>query len=207
MLIVHKHIEKSFEYDGSQIESSWAFKSFGIKGSSILTWRGPMNIKKTNLKDFEDIGTEIKSNDMLHFIIEHFDSQPANLRLAYLRQRLLVMIFAEELKKIGIDSKRKGDDIFINSKKLTVSIATASISSIKIHFGINITSKGTPNDVETIGLFEINNSSENIKKNQKQESIIYFNENNLLPFIKNVVNSYINELTDIELDISKTDLL
>jgi hypothetical protein len=212
MTITYKHIDKSFEYDGSQIEPSWAFKSFKIKGSSIITWRGPMNIKESNLKDFEDIGLEIKSDDMVHFMVEHFDCQPANLKIAYLRQRLLVMILKDELAKDGIVSLREGDDIFINGKKLTVSIATASISSIKIHLAINLTSKGTPDDVDTIGLFELFNEENNPvdSDNTDYDSIIkdynYFNENNILKFTNNVVNNYINELKSIELDISKTNV-
>ncbi|MCL2116753.1 MAG: DUF366 family protein [Methanobrevibacter sp.] len=223
MAITYRHIDKSFEYDGSQIEPSWAFKSFKIKGSSIITWKGPMNIKESNLKDFEDIGLEIKSDDMIHFIVEHFDSQPANLKIAYLRQRLLVMILKEELAKKGIVTVRKGDDIFINSKKLTVSIATASISSMKIHLAMNLTSEGTPDDVDTIGLFEFSNKdnnyfnedSDSINKgnnsiNEDNNSINndnnYFNEDNILKFTNLVVNSYINELKSIELDISKTNV-
>lgn len=209
MLITHKHIDESFEYDGSQIEQSWAFKSFGIKGSSIITWIGSMNISPENLKDFEDIGLEIKSDKMVHFIVEHFDQQPANLRLAYMRQRLLVMILKEELDKKGITSIRKGDDIYIafhntNSgflKKLTVSIATVSASAMKIHFGINVVSDGTPDDIDTIGLFELDNigADKNI--------IDDFNENNIVSFVNTIVNNYIKELNDIELDISKTNLL
>jgi len=207
MLITHKHINENFEYDGSQIEGSWAFKSFGIKGSSIVTWIGSMNISSENLKDFEDIGLEIKSNNMLHFIIEHFDQQPANLRIAYMRQRIFVMILKEELAKKGIGSIRKGDDIYIDFnglKKLTVSIATVSPSTMKIHCGINLTSVGTPDDVDTIGLFELttsNISTTDVSSTAHPiiDSIDYF--------ISDVVNNYINELNDIELDISKTKLL
>jgi len=212
MTITYKHIDKSFEYDGSQIEPSWAFKTFKIKGSSIITWRGSMNISESNLKDFEDIGLEIKSDDMIHFMVEHFDTQPANLEIAYLRQRLLVMILEEELAKKGIISLRKGDDIFINSKKLTVSIATASISSMKIHLAMNLVSKGTPDDVDTIGLFEFFKEKNQLNEHINNDSIIndemkkdkYFNEENILKFTNNVVNSYINELKSIELDITKT---
>lgn len=205
MLITHKHIDENFEYDGSQIEQSWAFKSFGIKGSSIITWIGSMDITPDNLKDFEDIGLEIKSDKMVNFIVEHFDQQPANLRIAYMRQRLLVIILKEELAKKGILSFRKGDDIYIVShhdsvesyKKLTVSIATISPSSMKIHLGINITSDGTPDDVDTIGLSELYCGSKNN----------CFNEDNIVDLINNVVKNYIDELEDIELDISKTNLL
>lgn len=204
MLITHKHLDENFEYDGSQIEQSWAFRSFGIKGSSIITWIGSMNISPENLKDFEDVGLEIKSDKMVHFIIEHFDQQPANLRLAYMRQRLFIMILKEELAKKGIESIRNGDDIYIDFnglKKLTVSIATASASSMKIHLGINLTSVGTPDDVDTIGLLELdtNTTDANNAAHPFFGSIDYF--------INDIVNSYINELNDIELDISKTNLL
>ena len=210
MLITHKHLDENFEYDGSQIEQSWAFKSFGIKSSSIISWIGSMNISPENLKDFEDVGLEIKSDKMVHFIIEHFDQQPANLRLAYMRQRLLVMILEENLAKEGIIAIRKGDDIYIDSnglKKLTVSIATVSVSSMKIHLGINVTSAGTPDDVDTIGLFKlVIDNSNNINSNNNIDNN-NLSENNLLNFINDIVNSYITELNDIELDISKTNLL
>ena len=228
MLITHKHLEESIEYDGSQIEASWAFKSFGIKGSSIITWIGSMNITPDNLKDFEDIGLEIKSDKIINIIVEHFDEQPANLRIAYMRQRLLVVILKDMLSKMGIESIRKGDDIYIVSKdkskskskssdilsntvykKLTVSIATISQNSMKIHLGINITREGTPEDVETIGILElfedINLNNVNLNKINLNNSNL--NNINLIDFINNIVKNYIDELNDIELDISKTNLL
>jgi hypothetical protein len=197
MEIKHKHIDKKFEYNGSQINPSWAFKTFGIKGSSIITWCGPMNITPNNMKDFADVGLEIKGNEMLHCMSEFFDIQPANIRMAYMRQRLLVLIFKEELSKMGVESTRDGDDIFVNGAKLTVSIASVSISSMKIHFAFNLKDEGTPNVLDTIGLYEI--------KNEKGELV--FNQNNLLDFVNNFVNSFIKELQTIELDISKTDVL
>ena len=51
MNITHKHVDEIFEYDGSQINPSWAFQEFGIYGSSIITWIGPVNITPDNLKD------------------------------------------------------------------------------------------------------------------------------------------------------------
>jgi len=195
MSMKYKHLDTSFQYDGSQINPFWGFKSFNIKGSSIITWLGSMNIKPDHLKDFEDIGLEIKSDSMVHFIIEHFDIQPANLRIAYHRQRILVMILKEVLLKYGIISNRVGDDIYIDSKKLTVSITTVSISSTKIHLGINLKSQGTPDDVDTIGLFEL------VDENNKP----ILDNNNVLEVVANVANTYINELESIELDISKTN--
>lgn len=197
MTIIHRHIDDIFEYDGSQINPSWAFNEFGIYGSSVITWVGPVNITPDNLKDFADVGLEIKSNYMINFICEFFDCQPANMRIAYLRQRLLVMIFREVLFEKGIVSKREGDDIFVKNRKLSISIASASLSSMKIHFALNLEDKGTPDDVETIGLFDIKDEAGNQ----------IFNKDNLTDLVNDVAGRYIDELETIEKDISKTNLL
>ena len=196
MAITHKHVDEIFEYDGSQINPSWAFQEFGIYGSSIITWIGPVNITPDNLKDFADVGLEIKSNYMVNFICEFFDQQPTNMRIAYLRQRLLVMIFREILTEKGIPTKREGDDIFVDGRKLSISIASVSLSSAKIHFALNLEDKGTPDEVETIGLYDIQVDNQQV-----------FDEDNLLELINDTVNRFINELETIENDISKTKVL
>ena len=134
---------------------------------------------------------------MINFICEFFDQQPTNMRVAYLRQRLLVMIFREILTEYGIESKREGDDIFVNGSKLSISIASVSLSSAKIHFALNLEDKGTPGDVDTIGLFDIKDSDDNQ----------IFNNDNLLDLINNTVRRFIDELETIENDISKTKVL
>ena len=196
MILSHKHINEIFEYDGSQINPSWAFQEFGIYGSSIITWIGPVNITPDNLKDFADVGLEIKSNYMVNFICEFFDQQPPNMRVAYLRQRLLVVIFREILTEYGVKTTRSGDDIFVENRKLSISIASVSLSSAKIHFALNLEDKGTPDDVDTIGLYDI-------KVNNQQ----VFNEDNLINLINETVTRFINELETIENDISKTKVL
>ena len=196
MTITHKHVDEIFEYDGSQINPSWAFQEYGIYGSSIITWIGPVNITPDNLKDFADVGLEIKSNYMVNFICEFFDQQPTNMRIAYLRQRLLVMIFREILTEKGIPTKREGDDIFVDGRKLSISIASVSLSSAKIHFALNLEDKGTPDDVGTIGLYDIQVDNQQV-----------FDEDNLLELINDTVNRFINELETIENDISKTKVL
>ena len=197
MTITHKHVDEIFEYDGSQINPSWAFQEFGIYGSSIVTWIGPVNITPDNLKDFADVWLEIKSNYMVNFICEFFDQQPTNMRVAYLRQRLLVMIFREILTEFGVESKREGDDIFVNNGKLSISIASVSLSSAKIHFALNLEDKGTPSDVETIGLFDIRDKDDNQ----------IFNDENIRGLIDMTVNRFIDEIETIEDDISKTKVL
>ena len=133
---------------------------------------------------------------MANFICEFFDQQPPNMRVAYLRQRLLVMIFREVLAEYGVQTKREGDDIFVEDRKLSISIASISLSSAKIHFALNLEDKGTPDDVETIGLFDIRIDDE-----------LIFSEDNLLELINETVNRFIDELETIENDISKTKVL
>ncbi|HSO26321.1 MAG TPA: DUF366 family protein [Methanobacteriaceae archaeon] len=188
MKIIDQYVKENMCYDGSQIQPLWALDKMGIKGSSVVSWMGPMEIDPKKIIDVEDVGLEIKSDKMIHFIVEHFDCQPTNIKLCYHRQRILVMILKDELSKWGVESNRSGDDLFVGAGKLTVSIATISTTSMKIHLGVNITSEGTPEDVETVGLLEIGN----------------INESDLLKIIKKVSKLYINEIESIEMDISKT---
>jgi hypothetical protein len=187
--MIYKNLKKSMIYDGGQIKPLWAFREMGIKESSIITWIGPMEIKPAKIIDYEDVDMEIKADKMIHFIVEHLDCQPADMRLCYHRQRILVMIVKEVLGNFGIKTKRNGDDLFVGARKLTVSISTCSISSMKIHLGINLTGEGTPEDVPTVGILEIGNA---------------LNYDNINVFMDSVCKNYIKELSSIEDDISKT---
>ena len=106
------------------------------------------------------------------------------------------MIFREILTEKGITSKREGDDIFVDGGKLSISIASISLSSAKIHFALNLEDKGTPSDVETIGLYDIRVDGKQI-----------FNEDNLVDLVNETAERFINELETIENDISKTKVL
>ena len=102
----------------------------------------------------------------------------------------------EILTEKGITSKREGDDIFVDGGKLSISIASISLSSAKIHFALNLEDKGTPSDVETIGLYDIRVDGKQI-----------FNEDNLVDLVNETAERFINELETIEKDISKTKVL
>ncbi|MFZ0441993.1 MAG: DUF366 family protein [Methanobacterium sp.] len=193
----HLELKNNTCYDGSQIEPMWAFRIFGIKDSSIVTWIGPMKIEQNHLVDFEDVGLEIKGDKMLHFIIEHFDVQPADINLCYHRQRILVMIIKDLLQNLGIKTTRKGDDLYFQklssngnkNGKLSVSIATCSVSSMKVHFALNLVENGTPDNVETAGILE------------PYGNIEISDVNNL---VDEACKNYINEISSIRKDISKT---
>lgn len=187
-------LKEKMLYDGSQIEPQWAFRKFKIKDSNIVSWIGPMNIYPENIVDFEDHDKEIKGDELLHFIIEHFDSQPANIRLCYHRQRLFIMIVQNNLEKIGIKTLRSGDDLYYLKEseieyKLSVSIATCSNNSMKVHFAMNIISEGTPSDVKITSL---------------KECINGITTEDIVQLADDISNDYINELSSIEKDITKT---
>ena len=96
------------------------------------------------------------------------------------------MIAKDILGELGITTTREGDDIYFEGKKLSISIATCSNSSMKIHFGMNVINEGTPNDVETVGLCECGKDIE------------------IDNLIDKICESYINEIESIEEDITKT---
>lgn len=188
-------LEEELLYDGSQIEPQWAFRKFQIKDSNLVSWIGPMDIYPDNIVDYEDQGKEIKGDKLLHFIIEHFDAQPADLRLCYHRQRLFIMMVQNNLEKLGLKTIRRGDDLYHlpeqgkTEAKLSVSIATCSNNSMKIHFAVNISSQGTPSDVEITSLTDCIEGLTTEEVDQLADD---------------VARDYIGELSSIERDITKT---
>ena len=131
-------IEEEMEYDGSQLASLWAFRNFGIKDDCIVAFIGRCNVRPDHMVDMEDRieGDRIYSPKMLHFIVEHFDE--VSMKLIATRQRLLVYM-AKDV--IGREIEIRGSDMYWNGRKLSVSVATVSPISSKIHLGINIESE------------------------------------------------------------------
>ena len=129
------HVAPSpIDYDGTQIRSLWAYREFGVQGDSIVAFRGACEVPPVHMVDLEDVrsNSRIASPSMLHFMVEHFDR---DLERAVLRQRLLAILVKEAL---GGEVRREGDDLFLGVGKLSISIATLTSVSAKIHFGINI---------------------------------------------------------------------
>ncbi len=93
--------------------------------------------------DIEDVinNEPIYSKYMLSFITEQFNVE---LVEGVFRQRLLMCCIKEALEKRGFVVRRSGDDLFVNDRKLSVSIATKSMTSVLIHTGVNILSDGAP---------------------------------------------------------------
>ena len=144
-----KFIEEEIKYIGSQLSPHWIYKNFNIQGDSIVAFIGECKVNLSEMVDLEDVinNEPIYSKSMLSFISEQFGP---NLTEGVLRQRLLITIIKELLEERGIFVVRKGDDLIINGGKLSVSIATKSVTSVLIHTGLNIISEGAP--VKACGL-------------------------------------------------------
>ncbi|MEQ1665651.1 MAG: DUF366 family protein [Bdellovibrionales bacterium] len=150
--------EKELKYDGTQLRSLFAYMTYEILGDSIVSWIGECDIPFAHMIDGEDAvqKSEIRGGKMLHFIVEKFD---VNLFSGVLMQRLLASQSIELIKKLSVDRAltfkltRSGDDIFLDDKKLSISVATKSPTSTMLHFALNITNENTP--VKTLSLSDL----------------------------------------------------
>lgn len=175
-------IDKKIKYIGSQLEPHWIYKNFKIQGDVVVAFCGECDVKLSEMVDIEDVinNEPIYSKYMLSFISEQFN---IGLVEGVFRQRLLICTIKEILEKRGFKIARNGDDLFVNGKKLSVSIATKSLTSVLIHTGINILSDGAPIEVSAL------ESDLNIK--------------DIKEFALEVMDSYSKEIEDIILASTK----
>lgn len=175
-----RFVEDTVTYDGTQLSSLWAFKNYGIQGDSIVSFRGGCKVELTHMVDLADVLQQdtIFSEDMLHFIVEHFDM---DLEKTVTRQRLLMAIIKEILEeRTGCKLNRSGDDLYHGSNKLSVSIATLSPVSTMIHTGLNISSQNTP--VNTVSVVELG-----------------WPENSIKELAVEIINNYVSEIEGIKM--------
>lgn len=178
----YKLLDQEIKYEGYQLAPHWIYKNFKIQGDAIVAFSGECEVKLTEMVDIEDVinNEPIYSKNMLSFITEQFNVE---LVEGVFRQRLLICSIKEALERRGVNVVRSGDDLFVNGKKLTVSIATKSLTSILIHTGINIDSEGAP--VKACGL-----------ENDLKIS-------DIKDFALEVMENYSNEIDDIILASTK----
>ena len=143
------YIDKEIKYIGSQLQPHWIYKNFNIQGDAIVAFCGECEVKLTEMVDIEDVinNEPIYSKSMLSFITEQFN---VDLVQGVFRQRLLICCIKETLEARGFNITRNGDDLFFDGKKLSVSIATKSLTSVLIHTGINIVSEDAPIPVSAL---------------------------------------------------------
>lgn len=175
-------LPEKLDYDGSQISSLWAYNRLGVQEDSIIVFRGACDVKIEHMIDLEDrrANESIWSEEMVSFIIEHFDS--TDLKLVYARQRLFTALVKEYFARLGVLTTREGDDLFLKGKKLTVSIASTSAVSQKIHFGINV--------------------SHEVYGNLKEAGIE--DDEGIARLMQGIGEAYVREFEDIEKDLRKS---
>ena len=167
-----KLAEQNIKYEGWQLCPHWIYKNFKIQGDATVAFIGECEVKLTEMVDIEDVINDepIYSKSMLSFISEQFN---VGLVEGVFRQRLLICIIKEALEKRGFKITRNGDDLFFEGKKLTVSIATKSATSVLIHTGINILSDGAPVKASgltsELGITDIKGLAQEIMNNYAEE--------------------------------------
>lgn len=147
-------INKQINYSGMELKPLYAYVHHSLHGDSIVSFIGACDVQLEHMVDAEDfvVNAQIKSDKMLHFIIEIFGQ---NLTAGVAFQRLFAAIAQNLLLENGHHLIRSGDDLYFNEKKLSVSIASCSAVSVMIHFGVNITNNGTPVPTCALGDFEV----------------------------------------------------
>jgi len=146
-------LEEETAYTGKELRSGWVGSRTGLGGDAAAGFVGPCHVANEDLVDLDDAraGEFIRAASMAHVIVEH---PLCGLETAVARQRLLVCVLCEILTGRGFHVRRSGDDVFFDSRKLTVSIAAPGPGSALIHLGINVDPEGAP--VPAAGLREMN---------------------------------------------------
>ena len=167
-----RFLDENIKYEGWQLCPHWIYKNFKIQGDATVAFIGECEVKLTEMVDIEDVinNEPIYSKLMLSFISEQFN---VGLVEGVFRQRLLICTIKEALEKRGFKITRSGDDLFFDNKKLTVSIATKSATSVLIHTGVNIISEGAPVKASglssELGITDVKELAQEIMTNYAEE--------------------------------------
>ncbi len=146
-------LKNELHYDGSQLKSLFGYLEHGIQGDSCVSFIGSCDVSLDHMVDGEDLLEKslIQGSQMLHFIFEVFDRE---LVTGIFLQRLFASLVSDEIYKLTrVKLDRVGDDLYFESKKLSISVATRSSISVLVHFAMNISNAGTP--VPTLSLEDL----------------------------------------------------
>ncbi len=147
-------LEDAVCYTGEQLRSGWVREKTGLEGDAAAAFIGPCDVAREHMVDRVDLeaGAEIRSPSMVHIIVEH-----PGLDLDHIttRQRLLMALAGEIVNRHLGEAliERKGDDLYLGERKLSVSVATTSPGSGLIHAGFNVRGEGAP--VPAVGVEEL----------------------------------------------------
>jgi uncharacterized protein len=146
-----RFLEEELTYDGTQLGSHWIYRKTGKLGDGLVAFLGPADVSLDHMVDLEDVAEKapIASRRMVHFVGEWFKD---SLEVGVLLQHLLVAEIYETLLEGGIKKlRRRGNDIYYDERKLSVSIATRSPVSVLVHAAVNVTTEGTPIPTSCLG--------------------------------------------------------
>jgi len=140
-------------YDGAQLAPHFLYRRFELMGDALVAFAGPADVALDHMVDLEDVKKKapIASDRMLHFLGEWFID---SLDQGILLQHLFVGGIYECLLERGIRAlRRRGNDIYFDDRKVSVSIATKSPVSVLMHSAVNIENTGAP--IPVAGLAEM----------------------------------------------------
>jgi len=150
------HLDRPLRYDGLQLATAFIDRhapDAAGRDDVLVLFRGEADVPREHLVDMEDAeaGAVIQSPDMAHVIAEH---PGLALPEAVWRQRVLVRLAAQWIaSRSGIVVDVRGNDLYVGTGKLSVSVATRSPRGALIHFAVNVEIEGTP--VPTAGLRDL----------------------------------------------------
>lgn len=146
-------LNSSIPYTGRELKPHWIYETTGVLGHALVAFSGPCEVALDQMVDLVDVKKKapIYSAEMIHFLGEFFID---SLDQGILLQHLIVATIYGELWESGVTNlSRRGNDIYYQGRKLSVSIATKSPVSVLIHMGVNVKTEGTP--IPTSGLNEM----------------------------------------------------
>ncbi len=148
----YKLAQQRLDYTGAELRSRFIRDTFGMEGDSVVAFRGACRVSGERLVDLEDFraGATVWGDDMMHFIVEMFGVDLPRITAV---QRLLCAAAKDAVDAAAgrLAVERRGDDLFAEGGKLSVSVATVSPVSGLIHFGLNVTTEGVPVKAACLG--------------------------------------------------------
>lgn len=149
--------DRPLQYSGNELAPHFIQRHFKVPGNALVAFIGGAHVPIEHMVDLEDVqnNAPIYSPRMLHFLGEWFiDSLDQGILLQHLFVDEVYHMLWEKLSRhTSPPLSKKGNDLFYDKRKLSVSIATRSPVSVLMHMGINIETEGTP--VPTAGLKEL----------------------------------------------------
>jgi len=149
-LCFNSHLDIRFLGNKDYVDGTLRSGFFKSEKDYIVSFIGNADVTFDGMCDRDDLNTEAPfiKGYMLHFIAEFKNT---TLQEMMLYQRLFARIVYDELRSSTICSQLRitGNDIYVGDRKLSVGIATSTITNTQImHYALNITKGDCPLDVE-----------------------------------------------------------